>query len=455
MKHIYILSVVFFILCCAQVNASGSDKKKINIILIEVDSLRPDHLGCYGYHLNTSPNIDKFAKNANLYLNCFSAATWTLPSNYSLLTSLYLPQHKVYSWNSFIDKQIPNIINVLYNDGYSIGIFGSQGFLFKNLKENFSSMLTGYKLTSSTFAVKSATDWIESQQTPFFIWLSLLEPHRPYRSPPEHSKLFLQRREIKLQMSKAGKYCWGGGRHFFKVINKNGIDTLTYYSAKYDASIHYVDSIIGLFLENLKRYNRFNDSLIIFISDHGESLGEHKLYFNHTWNLFNEIIKVPLIIKLPGQASGRIIKNDAGLIDVFPTIMDEAGIKMGISLEGIPLRKIDNKKRELLSFRSSAYYCLIHDKWKLIRYPGGSKIRNAYIKSFFPEYPKEKLQLINFKNNPSETINFAKENKPVYEKMKTKIREYSLRMKSSKYKRSSFKMDEEIKRSLKSLGYLN
>ncbi len=392
MKRIYRLSFFFFILWCTQVNAFGADKKKINIILIEADSLRPDHLGCYGYHLNTSPNIDEFAKRANLYLNCFSPGTWTLPANYSLLTSLYLQQHKVDNWNSRIDRRIPNIISILDNNGYSIGIFGNNSFLFKTLNKNFDNLVTAHDATSAPLAAASALNWIESQQSPFFIWLSFLEPHQPYFSPPEHSKLFLQRRDIKLQMSKIGKYCWAGGRLSFKVRNKNGLDTLTFYNARYNASIHYIDSVIGEFLNELKRKNWFNNSLIILISDHGESLGEHKLYFNHSWNFFNEIIKVPLIVKLPGQAKREVIKNDAGLIDVFPTILNETGIRINLRLEGIPLRNIDNKKREFLCFASFGYHCLIYDKWKLIEYTNNPKIRwNAYIKLFFPEYPEKKF----------------------------------------------------------------
>ncbi len=457
MRRICKVGFFFLILWCAGINAYGYEKKKINIILIEVDSLRADHLGCYGYNLNISPNIDKFAKGANLYLNCFSPATWTLPSNFSLLTSLYLPQHKADKWDNLVDSKMPNIINVLYENGYSLGIFGNQSFLLKSLKENFGSMFNGYKFARAPLAINSAFAWIESQQAPFFLWMSFLEPHWPYRPLLGQDKLFLQSPDIKLQMSKAGKYCWAGGRHFFKneVNNKNGMDMLAYNSARYDASIRYIDSKVGIFLKRLEKKSCFKDSLIIFISDHGESLGEHHLYFSHLWHLFNEIIKVPLIVKFPGQVSGCVIKNDAGLIDVFPTILDEIGIKVNTRLEGIPLRDIRNTKREFFSFHSLWYYCFIYDKWKLIKYPGGSRVRNAYMKLFFSEYPAERYQLVNFKDDPAETLNFAKTDLPAYDEMKIKIMRWRSRSKSFKYKRSSFKMDEQMKSRLKSLGYLN
>lgn len=433
----------------------GSERKNTNVIIIEVDSLRPDHLGCYGYYLDTSPNIDKFSKKANLYVNCFSPANWTVPANYSLLTSLYLPQHRMDAWNSLIDKRIPNLINILYNNGYSIGVFGNQDDLLKSLKINFTSMLNESKFINAPLIVKPAVDWAGAQQKPFFLWLSFFEPHRPYNSPTQHVELFLRRRDIKLQMDKVGKFCWTGGRHFLKVQNKNGIDSISYYNVQYDASIHYIDSVIGKFLKELRRKGWFDNSLIIFISDHGESLGEHQLYFSHSRHLFNEIIKVPLIVKLPGQSLGRVINEEAGLIDVLPTILDEIGIKIDISLEGIPLRTLGYEKREFFSFRLANYYCLIYDNWKLIKYPAGGRIKNTYIKLFFPEYPAEKYQLINFKHNSAEKINFAKENKIVRDKMIVRMNERLLRMRLNKYKYSTFQLDQESKSHLKSLGYLN
>jgi len=115
----------------------STNKNKPNIIIINLDALRPDHLSCYGYTRNTSPHIDGFAQYSNLYVNCFSAATFTIPANYSLLTSLYPAQHNMYNWNCILDNKIPTMFSMLRNYGYVQGFFSNSKFLVKNFKDNF------------------------------------------------------------------------------------------------------------------------------------------------------------------------------------------------------------------------------------------------------------------------------------------------------------------------------
>lgn len=375
-----------------------------NIILISIDSVRPDHLGCYGYARNTSPHIDAFAKNSTVYRNCFSAGSWTIPSNFSMLTSLYLPQHNMGSWDAKLDKATPTLFSEFRRHHYAIGIFGNTGFLIKSLWENFGQLVDVYmnKQTESE-VTDEALRWMSRQRAPFLTWIYYPGAHRPYTPPPPHNTLFPYQPGMTLPIQKTDADHKGGWDYIPEVMASDHITDVNYYIAQYDGEIHYIDEEIGRLLNELKKTGLYDRSIIVLMSDHGESLGEHHLYFNHTWTLFNEVIKTPLILKLPGQTKGKTYHENVSLIDVFPTLLRETrvGKPRLLHLEGTEIGNAPPKSRGLFAYKSHSTAFLYHD-WKLIEYPERSSEENAYIKFFFPGYPAERYQLFNLKNDPSE-----------------------------------------------------
>lgn len=433
--------------------SSLKERKRPNIILILVDTVRADHLGCYDYKRDTSPNIDTFAKNSTLYVNAFSQANSTIPSVYSLLTSLYPLQHKMNSWGSLIDHNITTLISVLHNNGYSIGVFGNQTLLLRSVKENFGDLLNEFRNSSFAPSVtKEALQWIESQKHPFFLWIYYLDPHRPYRPPPPHDNLYAFKSDCHLPIRNVEKDYIGGWDYIPNIIVENGIDNPNYYIAKYDGEIHYIDEEVGKLLKGLKEKGLFKSSLIIFTSDHGESLGEHHLYFNHLFTLFNELIKVPLIVKKPGQECRELIQENVALIDIFPTILKGVKIKMIKGIEGISLGKNPFKKRIIISY-GKRMFALISDNWKFIKYHVPKDKNDEYIKIFFPEYPDETDLLFNIENDPLESINLSHINIIVCQKMKLDLCEHIRKMRLLTYKIKYSELDEDYKKKLKSLGY--
>lgn len=457
MKKKYIfLSVLLLFALILFVLKNKKEVSRPNIILIMADALRPDHMSCYGYTRLTSPSLDVFAESSTLYRSVFSSASWTIPSGYSLLTSLTPAEHRMRSWGSVLDARTPNIISSLRKNGYSVGLFGDQDLFFKNIEQNFGDALNSFHISlDPPDATKRALQWVDSQKAPFFLWIYYLEPHRPYRPPAPYNRVFAAHSGTHLPIKKTEKSYEGGWGYLPEMLVENNIDDPAYYVAQYDGAIRYVDNEIGKFLKALKEKNQFDRSLIIFTSDHGESLGEHGLYFNHLFTLFNEIVKVPLLIKEPWQKRGRIVRENAGLMDVFPTICDVVGLKKPESLKGLSLAGALPKDRPFMASAAPLgrewVVALIKGDWKLIKYVDSLGEDTNYIKTFFPQYPGILYQLFNIEKDPLESENLIEERNDVFLRLRQYLSEEEVAGREAEV--GAFELDEDFTKRLRSLGY--
>jgi arylsulfatase A-like enzyme len=304
-------------------SASPRSARKPSIILISADALRPDHLGCYGYGRNTSPNIDQLARDSVLFENAVSQASWTLPSVSSLFTSLYPSFCGVHTWNTRLPSSEITLPRILRRNGYTtaacinnpllIPAYGlSQGFdLYDYLDSNMEEQL------------ETVSRWLEVMKNQsFFLYVHLLSPHTPYEAPdpfcrafgqPEHPKLGTTTSAIN-ELERSGR-----------KLTKSDLD---YLIAQYDGSILYLDDFIKRLLDRLKHLDLYDTSLVILFSDHGEQFQEHG-HLTHCHSLYQEEIRIPLIMK-PPSGSGLKALRIPGLvrsIDLLPTILDFLKIK--------------------------------------------------------------------------------------------------------------------------------
>lgn len=328
-------------------------QKTYNVILISIDTLRADHLGCYGYFRNTSPNIDKLAKEGILFEQAISQATWTLPSHASIFTSQYVPVHGVYFFNKLPDSAV-TLAEVLENNGYAtaaftggcdiLSIFGlDQGFdvfydTVKNVKQ----------FGSFNETVPLAIQWLhENKGSIFFLFIHGYDVHEPYHVPDENmfdtkykgiiDDMILNRNTF--SKIYRNSYVNNEGR-ILKLTSKD----INHIIAHYDSGIHYADEKIGDLLKELKKLKLLDDTIIIILSDHGEGLGERGRLAQHGINFYDEVVRVPLIIRHPSIKGPKRIKTQAQLIDVMPTILDFLGIPKNKEAQGnslVPL--IDGK----------------------------------------------------------------------------------------------------------------
>jgi arylsulfatase A-like enzyme len=366
LEVLLILSVVLFPGCGNQESKTETQPTLTpqRIILIGIDTLRADHLSCYGYPIKTSPAIDKFAQGATLFEQSISQSSWTLPSFASMFTGVYSFEHKAglpcregvrTPENGFpvtiLDDTYPTLAEMLRQQGYQTTAFTegclvsppfglARGFnLFEicsipqKKQDSISGKQVFYKDIKNV--VDASLGWIkENRQDNFFLFMHTYQPHRPLKDPlevlPKIKNAYARNgffeaiqgyvdASIKLEFSKK--------EPVKKVSREKLYDWVCMETMLYDCEIRYTDYHMGRFFDSLKKMGLYDDSLIIFTSDHGCEFAEHGgMYHGNT--LFQESIFVPMIIKKPNQKRGSRV-NDciAEGVDILPTVLDICSIR--------------------------------------------------------------------------------------------------------------------------------
>jgi arylsulfatase A-like enzyme len=318
------------------------DKRPINVLIIGVDTLRPDHLGCYGYGRDTSPAIDGLAREGVLFENVVSQSPWTLPSFATVFTSLYPSQHGAMSAVTAMRTSFPTLAAILTERGYATGAIVNASVLRPEYGVN-----RGFEYYDPTPAegriadgtTRDALSWIDANTgRPFFLFAHYFDPHEPYAPPAPYDTLY------------RGDYHGPIGdsfvlfEHFPDVTGTRFDDMKTLDTADwdriqalYDAEITFTDAAIEELLAGLRGRGLAENTLIVFLADHGEEFFEHQ-GFGHGHTLFNEVIRVPLVISLPKEfPRGTHIQRQVRLVDVMPTILDVLNTDTDIHCEGVSL----------------------------------------------------------------------------------------------------------------------
>lgn len=313
------------------------DKGWLNVILISVDAMRADHLSCYWYTRETSPFMDRLAKNGILFQQAYSCAPWTTPSHTSMLSGLLPSRHGVFQ-RSKLSKKIPFLPQILKQKGYTTlgltcGGFMSEDFGWDRGFDFFSSYRMDHSLRSQC-AFSQAQTWISSNYTrPFFIFLHTYETHQqlvppePYRTmfyPEYRGPIVVQRQYIRAEMTEN-----------LSDADKKKIISL------YDGEIRYTDDLIASLFNTLKKYNIDEQTLIIITADHGEEYWDSSDLAIVHGMLKYHIARVPLIMWNPKLfPHSRVVTEPVSLADLTPTILDIAKAKKALpkySFDGISL----------------------------------------------------------------------------------------------------------------------
>jgi arylsulfatase A-like enzyme len=301
-----------------------------NVILILEDALRRDHLSAYGYGLSTSPNKDKlFAKKGVLFLNAFSHATWTRASVPTLMTSLLSTATGVWHWSDVLSDDYLTLAEVMRRQGFVTASFIQNENAGPNsgLHQGFSQILDMEILGGDTEGIfgKPLNRWLEKHRRQnFFLYLHVRDPHGPYEPPPPFDDWY--------------RHTPSGGKHVKRMyLDPEWVKhpTLQGRRNRYDGEIRHNDSQLPGFIHRLSELGISSNTLLIFISDHGEHLGEHNLW-DHRPPGYQEVIGVPLVLVYPGRfPQSKRIHEPVQLIDVMPTILDMAGVDIKkLALEG-------------------------------------------------------------------------------------------------------------------------
>jgi arylsulfatase A-like enzyme len=361
-----------------------------DIILIYLDALRADHLGCSGYPRNTSPSIDRLAGEGVRFGTVISQASSTFPSVHSTLTS------KVASYfldaNACLPPKHLTLAECLKNRGYTTVAVSSSPVITKS---NTAYSLGGFEQGFDVFdesvsygqewnwqwrspegVIEKALERIERADRPLFLFLYIMDPHSDYRSPEPFNSLFDPgyRGKEAVEMGKVAS---------FEEETLMGLDPgldeedIRHLIALYDGEIAYADSQVGRLVTWLRERNRLDDTLLVLTSDHGEEFLEHG-GVQHGYTLYNEVIRVPLILRYPPRIpAGTVIEDKiVQSLDVTPTVLDLAGIEKPADMQGqslVPLiRGIETAWRPYAISESpfADKKALITAKWKYIYTPG-------------------------------------------------------------------------------------
>jgi len=443
----------------------GSEDRP-NVLLIVVDTLRADHLGCYGERRPTSPFIDSLARNGVLFKQAITVMPATLPSFSSILTSRVPRRHGVMVNGETLSSAQVTLTEILQIRGYHTAAFISsfvldarfgvnQGFEYYN--EELNDKERGEKGVSrrgekTVDAVLSWTDRYPDKE-PFFIMVHLWDPHWPYMPPKgylemvdrKHSDSITGTFENIMQVRK--KLIASGG--------KPGDDSRQ-LDALYSGEVRYTDECVKRLLNGMETRGFLENTIVVFTADHGENMWEHPPnYFGHAGNIYHTSVHVPLIIMALGRLKGgKIIDHMVRSIDLAPTFLELLGIAPQQEFQGYSFAKL--LMSDVSIHREEALPCFIEANGAT-----GMQPRAVFDGQFkliqFP-YENNRYELFNLIEDPGEQNNLITVSEIILQsktsKLKNALNEWYI---SNPVRRSlgRVQVSDDAREKLKALGYIN
>ncbi len=329
-----------------------SRQQKPNIVIVTIDTLRADHLGCYGYRKPTSPRIDQIGSRAIFFEKALSQTPQTLPSHTSIFTGMHPRTHKSITHESVVDENLNTLAEILKHKGYRTAAFVSSHVLDSrlNLDQGFDLYWELHKAKEDRerqlgqeqeidFTTDAVLNWLRSKaREPFMLWVHWFHPHRPYNPPPEYRKRFTgENRYRNITESDFLTKVW---REKIELPQSD----VDYIIGCYDGEVAFSDKQIGRLLDELSSRGLLKNTIIVITSDHGEILYEHEYYFGHDIALYDQCLWIPLIILGPGILSQpKRIPDVVESIDIMPTLLDLVGIEKPKEIEGRSLLPLIEK----------------------------------------------------------------------------------------------------------------
>jgi len=447
------------------------------ILLISVDTLRPDHLSCYNPEEANTPYMDQIADDGILFQKATTSAPWTLPSFASIMTGFPASVHTVRTVESRVPDTLVTLAEVMKNNHYHTAAIGDNPYLSPNynLSQGFleydffpktgvsvgnslgSTIVAGwllpnvYKTDASTSDLTQLTlQWLDrNRDHNFFLWLHYFDPHMPYRPPPEYlpdippaPSIGVSFEDEQLHDIRYGDYVpTSNEREWIKLL--------------YRSEVHYIDDNIGRLITYLKRHDIYQETLIVFFSDHGEEFWEHG-GFEHGHTLYNELLWVPLIIKLPRSlqtAKVELIEKRVTVQSIMPTVLDLCGIDFPRTELTSPSLAPMWHSRSFPQYKDPLYSTALY-----IREDGESIVIDEKMKYIrYAVTPRE--ELYDLKKDPREQHSVAASFPRTLQEAKTILNDHQ--QKSTAIREAlgipleeRVQMDDETMERLRSLGYI-
>lgn len=425
-----------------------------NVLLIVIDTLRADHLGSYGYERPTSPEIDAFAASASRYERCVSSAPWTLPTHASMFTGKAPFHHGAHAYltgpeelqeRGLAEEEL-TLAEVFQQEAYHTGAFiANTGYMgtWTHLDQGFETY-TLDRVYSDVLNVQ-IKDWLDTHNDkPFFLFVNYIDVHRKYNLTPREPAQSWSVEDDPELLDKLIAAVMPG-------TDPVPEDLADQVRAQYDLAILNVDQAIGELIAHLKATGQYDNTTIVLTSDHGEYFGEQHLV-EHSKDVYEPTVWVPLITKAPGQQAGQVRETLASSTDIPHLI-----------LETMP-EAFYNKYTEHFPDKpgehpviTELYYTRRNDLFNPI---WGSRFQRIRLGAYDWPYKMifssdEQHELYNLETDPGELRNLVEEEPAVMEAIKIECDAYQAARKAPPLETlSSPEMTPELIEELKALGYL-
>jgi len=444
----------------------------MNVIFIVVDALRFDHLGISGYSRNTSPNIDKIARESVFFSNAITTIPSTTPSISSMMTGLYPHSHGLrFIHRQKLNPKVTTLPEILHAHGYktigydldSIGDGLEKGFdafsllrwrMINKIKRTLKkSIYWNYKIGQAEELTHFAKKQIKiCKDDNFFLYLHYNDLHWPYKPIKPFDEMFDPDYKGDHIFNDWNNKISRGDMIFNNPLPK---DEIYHAIAHYDGLIRYIDTQINHIIMYLEEMKIRDNTLLVISADHGESLGEHKLHFQHSLCLYEEGIKIPLIIDNPNFRQQKKIETQVQTIDIMPTILEILNIPLIENIDGkslIPLMKgVKDDRKYLFAENGELIYKQnnrtflpgIKGKWRIIR-------TNEWKLIFIPHPENDIYELYNLKNDPNENLNLISKELEIAKVLKEELFKWI----NASNKNEDMDVTEKSKKLLRKLGYM-
>lgn len=424
-----VLSLVF--VTCSK-NGGGGERIR-HVVLVTIDTLRADRLGCYGYERDTSPNLDRLAAGGALFENAQVPRGSTWPSLTSILTGKYPITHGVRKNGELLAPDHLTLPDLLRDEGFVTAGFHTNMLSSPNpgldTRRAYTENLPQAEL--DRMATRDAVTWLvdNKDEENIFLWVHYIDPHKPYTPEPEFNR-FVDPDftfEIPEDYERLDSYKQHADRseldEYLQYVMGKGVDLtdeqVAHVDALYDGEVLAVDHEIGILLGAIADLGLEDETLVVFTSDHGEEMYDRHHYFYHAASVYQGVLHVPFLVRAPGVVPAAMkVAAPVEVVDIAPTVFDMLGLDdPEAGFEGVSL--VDTWKGGRRS-RSEVYaewserqylkdrrpiYVVRDGKWKFIYNPDGVHPSVPPFESYGSAFPIGVAELYDLDADPGETNN--------------------------------------------------
>ena len=447
----------------------------MNVVLITIDTVRPDHLGCYGYLRARTPNIDRIAGESVVFTQAITNGSYTKPAFPAILSSTYASMYG--GPFAAVGEERPMLAKILRTYGYRTAGFSSnpllgthigynEGFevfeepvppaenrawlrwkgvrrLLRSAVANWLLMKFGVNTSPRPVYVAGdqisdlAINWLETQKGPFFIWVHYMDAHWPY-----HIGASLQTGQSRAQ-------AWNDSHITQKAKTYPGTRMAERLKQLYDTAIEFLDLQIGRLINRLDRCGFASNTFVIIVADHGEGFYEHGRWgHGAVFDLHDEILRVPLIIKAPGVPKKERIAQQVCLLDIAPTVLDLLGIAKEPLMEGQSLLPLLATPGE---WQRRIVICEMVDlKWYCVA------LRTEQYKYIYDERRPSYRELYDLRGDPNETRNLYGSRPEIEMEFERALQRHLQRVAETSYRDvdGAWQRNDQVIDRLRALGYI-